>query len=123
LALVAVRAISFIPDTEAFHLFGTVARHGAYVAQTPTLDMTPLPHNGQVVPQALVVGGTRFACLTRLGVDARRMDRPGFPCPPLERLSPDEVDRVEVVKPRRAIELFGRDGAAGALIVILKRRS
>jgi hypothetical protein len=121
LALVTVRAASFLPGSDAVHLFGPAAEHGAYVAQTPTLDMTPAPQKGGVVPLALIVDGVRFACLTRLPADPRRLDRPGIPCPPLERLSPDDVDRVEALKPPRAIELFGRDGAAGAIIVILKR--
>src|SRR5258705_5141150 len=108
-------------SSDAVHLFGPAAGHGAYVAQTPTLDMTPAPQEGGVVRLALIVDGVRFACLTRLPADPRRLDRPGIPCPPLERLSPDEVDRVEALKPPRAIELFGRDGAAGAIIVILKR--
>ncbi len=124
LKVLAVRSVSFLPGAEAVRFFGPVARGGAYIVQTPALDTTPIPQDGRVVPLATIVDGARFACLTRLsGDDARRIDGPRFSCPPLERLSPDDVDRVEVLKPRQAIPLFGRDGAAGAVIVVLKRRS
>jgi hypothetical protein len=39
----------------------------------------------------------------------------------LDSLNPDDVAAVELVKPPRSIALFGRDGAAYALVVTLKR--
>jgi len=124
LGILTLRAVTFLPDTEAVRYFGSATRHGAYIAQSPSLDTTPIPRDGRVTPLAVIVDGTRFACLARVGGDdARRLGKSGFACPPLETLSPEDVDRVEVVKPHRSIELFGRDGAAGALVVTLKPRS
>ena|SRR2546422_249028 len=124
LGMLTVRAVSFLPDTEAVRYFGSATHHGAYVAQSLSLDTTPIPRDGRVAPLAVIVGGARFACLARVGGDdARRLSRSEFACPPLETLSPEDVDRVEVVKLHRSVELFGRDGAAGALVVTLKPRS
>ena len=118
LALRTVKAVSFLRDSEAVVLFGPAARYGAYVAQTPTLDMTPASATSVVL---VVMDGARFTCTTPPGADSRRLDGPGLQCSSLKRLSPDDIDRIELLKPPRAIELFGREGAAGVVIVILKR--
>jgi len=125
LAFVPVRDVSFLVATEAVRYFGPIARYGAYVAQTPTLDLTPLPTTGRVVPVAIIVNGNRFVCLLSQRGDPRIIGRrpsgPVFPCPVWEALAPDKIAGVELIKAPRSIILFGRDAAAYALIVTPKQ--
>ena len=124
LVFISVKDVSFLAATEAVRYFGPAARHGAYVAQTPALDLTPLPTTGRVVPVAVIVNGRRSVCLVSQSRDPRVIDRrprgPVFPCPVLDALAPDEIADVELVKSPRSITLFGRDAAAYALIVTLR---
>ena len=124
LAYVPVKDVSFLAATEAVRYFGPAARNGAYVVQTPALDLTPLPTTGRVVPVAIIVNGQRSVCLFSQSRDPRVIDhRPGgpvFPCPVLDTLAPDKVASVEIVKSPRSITLFGRDAAAYALLVTLR---
>ena len=124
LAFMSVKDVSFLAATEAVRFFGPAARHGAYVVQTPALDLTPLPTTGRVVPVAIIVNGERSVCLMSQSRDPRVIDRrpggPVFPCPVLDALAPDEIASVEIVKSPRSITLFGRDAAAYALLVTLR---
>jgi hypothetical protein len=124
LAFMPVKDVSFLDATEAVRYFGPAAQHGAYVARTPALDLTPLLTTARVVPVAIIVNGRRSVCLMWQSRDPRVIDRrprgPVFPCPVLDALAPDEITDVELVKSPRSITLFGRAAAAYALIVTLR---
>ncbi len=124
LSFVTVKEVSILPAAEAVRYFGSAAQNGAYVAQTPSLDLTPLPTSGRVVPVTIIVNGRRFVCLLSQTGDPRVIDRrrsgPEFPGPAWDTVAPEDVAGVELVKPPRSIILFGRDAAAYALILTLK---
>ncbi len=123
LAFLTVKEVSFLAGVEAVRYFGPIAQNGAYVAQSPALDLTPLAPDGRAVPLTVIVDGARFVCLQTTGGDRIMVPSRGpvFPCLALEDVAPDEIADVEVMKPPRSIVLFGRNAAAGALIVTLQR--
>ena len=126
LAFVTAIEVSFISAPEAVRYFGPAARYGAYVAQSPALDLTPLHTSGKVVPVTIVLNGNRYVCLQAQSGDARPVIGgprvgPVFSCPVWDSLKTDGIAGVELVKPPRSIVLFGRDAAAYALILTPKQ--